>query len=91
MGNYDNRTIKKRKPCGEYKNRQTHQHREIPNEQRVLKKGFRYYMGCGWIMKSDLSEWLKRPFDKSDFVFENRNPFQNDVKKWNFRLKKPVL
>ena len=47
MGNYDNRTIKKRKPYGEYKNRQTYQHREIPNEQRVLKKGSRYYMGYG--------------------------------------------
>ena len=39
-------------------------------------------------MKSDLSEWLKRPFDKSDFVFENRNPFQNDVKKMKFQIEK---
>ena len=39
-------------------------------------------------MKSDLSEWLKRPFDKSDFIFENRNPFQNDVKKMKFQIEK---
>jgi len=31
---------------------------------------------------------VERPFDKSDFVFENRKSFQNDVKKMKFRIEK---
>ena len=39
-------------------------------------------------MKSDLSEWLKRPFDKSDFIFENRNPLPKRCQKMKFQIEK---